>query len=139
MPFAPLDPVIVTCAREIFVKKIKPIIIAFQQFLIVGLSCLLLAFFTNSNLEIPTINSGLIIVYLAIIPTLSALVIQFVAQKYLSEVKTGIILSLEPVFAAIFSWTIGGETFSFYKLLGGLLIVLAMVISEIKFKKFKTV
>lgn len=119
----------------LFVRKIDPVILAFQQFLFTGLFCLIVALFTHASFAIPTNNSLLIVFYLAIIPTLSALVIQAFSQRYVAEIKAAVIMSFEPVFAAIFAWTIGGEIFSIQKALGGLLIFFAMIISEFKFKK----
>ncbi|NLI10067.1 MAG: EamA/RhaT family transporter, partial [Elusimicrobia bacterium] len=39
--------------------------------------------------------------------------------------------TLEPVFAAAFAWTVGGEDFFAIKALGGFLIFSAMIINEV--------
>ena len=119
----------------LFVKKLSPNVLVFQQFFFTGVICAVLAFFMGASFEVTSSYSQFIVLYLALIPTLSALVIQVNAQKYVPEIKAAILMSFEPVFAAIFSWTLGGEVFSLQKLFGGVLIFLAMVISELKFKK----
>jgi drug/metabolite transporter (DMT)-like permease len=42
-----------------------------------------------------------------------------------------LIFALEPVFAALFAWTLGGETVIFHRAMGGLLIFFALIISGI--------
>ena len=52
-----------------------------------------------------------------------------VAQKITSPLRVSLIFALEPVFAALFAWTLGGETFITHRALGGLLIFAALVLS----------
>jgi drug/metabolite transporter (DMT)-like permease len=44
---------------------------------------------------------------------------------------------MEPVFAAVFAWTLGNEPFTLAQASGGLLIVLTMVLSELPIEKFR--
>jgi drug/metabolite transporter (DMT)-like permease len=44
------------------------------------------------------------IVFLALLPTLSAFVLQLIAQKVVPPIRVSLILALEPVFAALFAW-----------------------------------
>jgi drug/metabolite transporter (DMT)-like permease len=53
------------------------------------------------------------------------------AQRHSEPFKVGIIFTLEPVFAALFAWTWGGETFVAAKAAGGLLIVSGMLLGEL--------
>jgi drug/metabolite transporter (DMT)-like permease len=69
------------------------------------------------------------VVFLAIFPTLTAFVIQMVAQKTTSPLRVSLIFALEPLFAAVFAWTLGGEELLLRGALGGLFIVAALVIS----------
>lgn len=71
------------------------------------------------------------IVFLAVLPTLSAFVIQVVAQKITKPIRVSLILTLEPVFAGLFAWTLEGEPIIFHRAIGGLFIVLGMIISGI--------
>ena len=89
----------------------------------------------NTPLTITSVNAIYSIIFLTLFPTISAFVIQLLAQKNTDPIKVGVIFSLEPVFAAIFAWTLGGELFVANRAFGGILIVSAMILSELKFKK----
>jgi drug/metabolite transporter (DMT)-like permease len=106
-------------------------VLCFQQFAFVGI---LIYFWGYSIISlIPHDNSAIwIIVFLAIFPTLSAFVIQLLAQRFVSPLRVSLIFAFEPVFAALFAWTIGGEVFRPERALGGLLIFIAMVVSGLE-------
>lgn len=109
-----------------------PIALCFQQFAFVGIVSLILGVFDSSSL-IPRDNSAIrIIIFLAVFPTLSAFVIQLVAQKVVSPLRVSLIFAFEPVFAALFAWTLGGELFRPERALGGLLIFIAMIVSGLE-------
>ena len=110
--------------------------LAFHQFWLVGVIALAIALFSGSDMGVKTANGWLVIVFLALFPTLSAFFIQMNAQRYSDPFKVGIIFTLEPVFAALFAWTAGGEEFVSVKAFGGFLIFSAMLISE--FGKIKS-
>jgi len=67
-----------------------------------------------------------------IIATTIAILIMVWAQQILSPSQTALIFSLEPVFAAIFSWILIGELLGFWGWVGGFLVVSAVVWSESK-------
>jgi len=52
-------------------------------------------------------------------------------QKNLKPFTSSLLLSMEPVFAALFAWTIGNETFILTRAIGRLFIMLSIIISEI--------
>lgn len=104
----------------------------FQQFLVVGVFSLLAAVLLDLPLTIPDLNSAGVILFLGLFPTLSAYLIQIKAQAISSPLKVALIFALEPVFAAIFAWTLGGETFHPLNALGGLLIFAAVIISTVR-------
>lgn len=113
-----------------------PYILTFQQFLGIGMLSLFLSLFFESTIIPASGNVILVIMFLGIFPTLSAFLIQTIAQKITAPLKVAIIFSLEPLFAAIFSWTLGGEKFVLLNGTGGLLMVLAFFISELPQKKY---
>ena len=108
-----------------------PIVLAFHQFWMTGLLSLLCALAWGRPLAVGSAGAAGTIVFLAIIPTLSAFYIQMLAQKFTAPVKVSLIFSMEPVFAALFAWTLGGEAFLPARAAGGGLIVLAMVVGEL--------
>jgi drug/metabolite transporter (DMT)-like permease len=110
---------------------LDPCVMAFQQFLFVGIASLVTGVVFGLPFTVGTANTGLAVLFLALLPTLSAFVIQMVAQKIVPPVRVSLIFALEPVFAAVFAWTVGGEIPIFEKAIGGLLIVAAMVVSAL--------
>ncbi|NOY23906.1 MAG: DMT family transporter [Acidobacteria bacterium] len=108
-----------------------PFVLNFQQMLVVGLLSIAAGLTTGTSLSCDCHFALGVIVFLAIFPTVSAFIIQLVAQRHTSPVKVAIIFSMEPVFAALFAWTYGNELIVPHRALGGLLIVGAMVLSEL--------
>lgn len=127
---------IITVGR-IMEKGSDPYILTFQQFFGVGLLSLISAPILGNTLGWSSPSVLPVIIFLGIFPTLSAFLIQTVAQKFTSPVKVAIIFSLEPLFAAVFSWTFGGEQFILIRGLGGGLMVFAFIISEFPFRRLK--
>ena len=107
------------------------VMLAFHQFWCVSLTSFLLAAVMGWPLAVAGPKWWGIILFLAVFPTLSAYFIQMMAQKESDPFKVGLIFTLEPVFSAIFAWTLGGETFVAVKAAGGFLIVSGMILSEL--------
>ena len=111
---------------------IDPFVSACQQFIIVGILSLLTALLFGLPFGIASDRAVGMVVFLAVFPTLSAFVIQMVAQKIARPLRVSLIFALEPVFAAMFAWTLGGEAFVLRRAMGGLLIFAALVISGMR-------
>lgn len=107
------------------------VLLSFHQFWMTGALALAACAFGGRPLAVRGTNAAGIIAFLAVVPTLSAFFIQMAAQRFTSPVRVALIFSLEPVFAALFAWTLGGEAFSPARASGGLLIVAAMVGGEL--------
>ena len=115
-----------------FVKaEADTVLLAFHQFWLVALISLAAALLSGAPLAVSSASGWWVILFLAVFPTLTAFFIQMLAQKHSEPFKVGIIFTLEPVFAAAFAWTLGGEEFSWHKAFGGLLIVSGMLIGEL--------
>ena len=71
------------------------------------------------------------ILYMAIFAGALALLGQTWAQAHLSPTRSAIIMSMEPVFAAFFAVSLGGESLTARMVTGGGLVVAAMVIVEL--------
>ena len=71
------------------------------------------------------------VVYMAVFPAALALLGQTWAQAHLSATRTAIVMSMEPVFAALFAVLLGGESLAARMVLGGVLVLAAMLIVEI--------
>jgi drug/metabolite transporter (DMT)-like permease len=73
----------------------------------------------------------LAIVYMALVAGAAALVAQTWAQSQLSPTRTAIIMSTEPVFAAFFAVLLGGEDVAARMLVGGAMVLAAMLVVEL--------
>lgn len=103
----------------------------FQQLAIVSALSFLSALIFDDSLTVLQNDAWLVLGYLAVFATVLTLSIQLVAQRYTSPLKTTLIFSLEPVFAALFAWWWGGEVLTPVKMMGGVLIILATACSEL--------
>jgi drug/metabolite transporter (DMT)-like permease len=71
------------------------------------------------------------VVYMAVFAGALALAGQTWAQAHLPPTRTAIIMSMEPVFAAFFAVLLGGESLTGRMLVGGLLVLSAMLVVEL--------
>ena len=71
------------------------------------------------------------VVYMAVFAGALALAGQTWAQAHLAPTRSAIIMSMEPVFAALFAVLLGGESLTARMLLGGLLVLTAMLVLEL--------
>jgi drug/metabolite transporter (DMT)-like permease len=114
-----------------FVKEGKNIVILnFQQFLVVVLLSLLTILIFHSPISAGGPKTLVSIAYLAIFANAVTYGLQFLCLKHLRSFTASLLLGMEPVFAALFAWTIGGETFIPIRAFGGLFIIISIMISE---------
>ena len=115
---------------DIFSKKYNIFSLVTFQFLTVSILSLLFIPFENIH-QIHFSFQAIIAVFItSVIATVFAFFIQTFAQQYTTPTKTAIIFALEPVTAA-FLGVLNGETLTFKQILGGVLVILAMIIAEI--------
>ena len=120
-----------------FMKRgLDPYVICCQQFLVVGVLSVLAASVLNLPFAVRTNAALATIVFLALFPSLSAFVVQMLAQRIAPPLRVSLIFSLEPVFAAAFAWTLGGEAFVPRRAAGGLLIACALMLSGLPTPRF---
>lgn len=77
------------------------------------------------------------IVYLAVAATALTTWLQTVAQRVVPAYAAALIFALEPVFAALFAYLLLAETLSAQGWLGGALVVLAMVVAEFRWRRYR--
>lgn len=78
-----------------------------------------------------TANFG-VLLYLGVIATALVTWTQAVAQRHVSATEAALLYTLEPVFAAIFSFWLLGESLGTQGLIGAAMVVAAMILSQIK-------
>jgi drug/metabolite transporter (DMT)-like permease len=71
------------------------------------------------------------VLYMALAAGAGALVVQTWAQAHLTATRAAIVMTTEPVFAALFAVAFGGETLGIRVLLGGSLVLAAMYLVEV--------
>jgi drug/metabolite transporter (DMT)-like permease len=71
------------------------------------------------------------VIYMAVVAAALALALQTWAQAHLPPTRAAIIMTMEPVFAAFFAVTLGGEDPTSRMLLGGSLVLSAMFLVEL--------
>lgn len=121
-----------------FVKEKKSVaVLSFQQFATTAVLSFATALVLQLPLSVGGFQSFFPIIYLAVFGSAIAQGLQLLCQRHLKALTSSLLLSTEPVFAALFAWTLGGETFVAANAIGGLFIVLAIFLSEIPiFSKF---
>lgn len=72
----------------------------------------------------------LIVLYLAIVASAMTMVLQTWAQAHIEASHAAVIMAMEPVWAAAFAVTLGGETITSRMVIGGVAIVTAMYLVE---------
>ena len=75
---------------------------------------------------------GLLLVYLGVVATAGMLLLQAIAQRQVPADKASVIYAMEPVFAALFGWLWLNEVLSSRAALGGAMVVVAVLVSELK-------
>ncbi len=76
-----------------------------------------------------------VVIFTAVFATAIAFIIQTWAQAHMTSTKVAVILTMEVVFAAIFSIIFGGESLTLQSAIGGILVVGAMYLIVIKESK----
>lgn len=113
-----------------FSKRADSSTLASTQLIMMGLLSLGLA--APGGITIPhTAFSWFALFYMALLGGSLAMLLQTWAQSRISQTRVAIIMTTEPVFAAITAVIFGGESVTMRLLLGGGLIVAAIIASEL--------
>ena len=100
------------------------------QCLVIAATCFVAAVPHGITLPDRT-GDWLAIVYMALFAGAAALLGQTWAQAHLPPTRSAIIMSMEPVFAAFFAVLLGGESVTVRMLLGGAMVLSAMLVVEL--------
>lgn len=101
------------------------------QILVIAVVCLLATAPDGDLVLPPTTADWLSVAYMAVFPGALALVGQTWAQAHLAPTRAAIVMSMEPVFAAFFAVLLGGESAGPRMLVGGALVLTAMLVVEL--------
>jgi drug/metabolite transporter (DMT)-like permease len=100
------------------------------QLIVITLVCLV-ATIPDGVVLPSTTRDWLAVVYMAVFAGALALAGQTWAQAHLPPTRSAIIMSMEPVFAAVFAVLLGGESLTTRMLLGGAMVLTAMLVVEL--------
>ncbi|WP_435743928.1 DMT family transporter [Nocardioides sp. SYSU DS0663] len=100
------------------------------QLLVIAVICLV-ATAPDGIVLPPTLIDWLSVLYMALFAGAAALIGQTWAQAHLPPTRTAIIMSMEPVFAALFAVLLGGESLTGRMFLGGAMVLAAMLAVEL--------
>ncbi len=121
-------------AIAIHVRRRDPIVLAVTQIAFTGLASFAVAFVFEPAavmLHNPPLIWGAIL-YAVIFCTIGAFVTQNIAQRYTPPTHAVLILSLEAVFAGLFSYLFWEELFTLRKLSGAFLILAGILVAEMR-------
>ncbi len=114
-------------------RKYSPVQLNFVQMAVAAILSIVLALFEGAPLRFS--GQGVFsVLYLGIMSTTLAYMVQSVGLKYTTTTRAAIILSMESVFGSIFSVLFTGETLTPQMVLGSALMVAAILLAETKFK-----
>jgi len=116
-----------------YVERIDPFLIASYQFLFVGVLAMGISLFVQE--EIVWTSFGLLeiaaLLFAGTLITAALYYVQTRAQQKLSEHTVGVLYALLPLFAAVFSWMILGETLSPIGIAGGAMMVAGVALAAV--------
>jgi drug/metabolite transporter (DMT)-like permease len=103
---------------------------AIVQLMVITLICLVCT--APNGLVLPDrLGDWVSVLYMAVFAGAGAMIGQTWAQAHLPATRAAIIMSTEPVFAALFAVLFGGESATERMIFGGLLVLAAMVLAEL--------
>ncbi|MCC3357026.1 DMT family transporter [Bacillus sp. REN16] len=120
-----------------FVKDEDPVLLTVVQMAaatILGFIVVLFKGETNIEAGLEGVSA---VLYLGVFSTTIAFLLQTVAQKFTTETNAAIILSTEAFWGMVFSVIILSEVLTFKMIIGAILILIAIIISETKLKFLK--
>ncbi len=100
---------------------------------VLGIAVVCSAFAVPGGLTLPPDSSAWFAIgYTAVVSGAAGLLLQTWSQAHLTPTRAAIIMTSEPVFAALFAVLLGGESLTTRTLLGGGMVVAAMLLVELR-------
>jgi drug/metabolite transporter (DMT)-like permease len=118
----------------IYTQNVDSISLSVLQLGFVGLLSIVFSLFTETVRLPNTSLTWFTVLALSILCTAVGYIVQTTSQQYTTAAHTGLILSLEPVFSAIFAFAFLGEVLSTKGYIGAAILLLSVLIAELDFK-----
>ena len=120
-----------------YVKDSDPVLLTLIQMMTAAIIGVIVVLFKGETSFSVQREGVLSLLYLGVFSTTIAYLLQTVAQKMITETKAAIILSTESFWGMVFSVAILHEAMTIKMVLGAILILVAIIISETKLPFFK--
>lgn len=118
----------------VYTRDVDSITLSVLQLGFVGIFSIVFSVFTEA-VKLPSTGlSWFAILALSILCTAVGYIVQTTAQQYTNASHTGLILSLEPVFSAIFAFAFLGEILSVKGYIGAAILLAGVLFAELDFK-----
>lgn len=121
--------------RAVSHEDVNPFQIGVFQLGVTGVCNLILSFIFETPHFPTTPKIWAVVLFLSILCTGVAFIVQVVAQQYTSASHVGVIFSLETVFAGIVAFALAGEVLTAKSYFGAVLMIASIFIMEINFKE----
>ena len=106
--------------------------LAFTAFQMLGITVAVGALAIPGGVPMPeTAGAWGAILYTALLASIGVLFLQSWAQRYVAAAATAVVMALEPIFATLFAIGFGGETLTLRLVLGGALVLGAILLSTL--------
>ncbi len=119
-----------------YTRKHSPIQLVIIQMIVAFVLSVLSLLYTQDAVPLSA-KGSFAVLYLGVLSTTVAFLIQNIAQKYVSATKTAIILSTEAVFGTLSSVIFLGESLNIKMIAGCVIIFTAIIITETKLSFIK--
>lgn len=120
----------------ILAEKMDTKIIIFLQFFVATVLAFIVFMLTDRDFTAFMSPSGMgAVAYLGIFSTCVCYFLQTTAQKHVASSKAAIILATESLFGTFFSVLFGYDKLSSNMIIGGIIILVSIVMTEVKFSK----
>jgi drug/metabolite transporter (DMT)-like permease len=123
---------------DIFTKQSNAVVLTFLQMVVVTVVAGVFALGMDSLHVQWTPNLFFSLAYLSVLATVVTLTIQTIYQKETTPTRAAVIFSLEPVFSALAAYAFAGERIGGVGVLGGVIILAGLLISELSDTIFRT-
>jgi len=120
---------------EKLTKAVDSVILGIIQLGIAGALGLIFSLFLETPRFPMAAQEWLPILALSILCSAIGFIVQTVAQQHTTSTNTGLIFSLEPVFAAIFAFLFLGEALSTQGWLGAMFVLFGVIYSQVNWSR----
>ncbi len=122
-------------ATGIFTRNVDSVALSILQLGFVALFSTAVSMMTETMVFPRDVRSWVIVLALSILCTAVGYIVQTTVQRYSSATRTGLILSLEPVFSAVFAYYFLHEQLTLRNYFGAAVLLAGVLVAEFRFKR----